>query len=47
MLKLARRAKGHFVMLIEISVHLIRINPGHVCPWYGPLSRGGHIGHRQ
>ena len=27
MLKLAKSAKGHFVMLIEIVVHLIRVNP--------------------
>ena len=31
MLKLARRARGHFVTLIEIRVHLIRVNPGHIC----------------
>ena len=30
MLKLARRARGHFVMLIEIRVHLIRFKPGHI-----------------
>ena len=30
MLKLARRARGHFVMLIEIRVHLIRVKPGHI-----------------
>ena len=30
MLKLARRAKGHFVTLIEIRVHLIRCKPGHI-----------------
>ena len=30
MLKLARSAKGHFVKLIEIVVHLIRVNPGHM-----------------
>ena len=29
MLKLARRAKGHLVTLIEIHVHLIRVKPGH------------------
>ena len=29
MLKLARLARGHFVTLIEISVHLIRVKPGH------------------
>ena len=27
MLKLARRARGHFVMLIKIHVHLIRVKP--------------------
>ena len=27
MLKLERRARGHFVMLIEILVHLIRVHP--------------------
>ena len=26
---LARRARGHFVTLIEIRVHLIRVKPGH------------------
>ena len=31
MLKLARRARGHFVTLIEIRVHLIRVKPGHIC----------------
>ena len=31
MLKLRRRAMRHFVMLIEIHVHLIRVNPGHIC----------------
>ena len=30
MLKLARRARGHFVALIEIRVHLIRVKPGHI-----------------
>ena len=30
MLKLARRARGHFVTLIEICVHLIRVKPGHI-----------------
>ena len=30
MLKLARRARGHIVTLIEISVHLIRVKPGHI-----------------
>ena len=30
MLKLARRARGHFVMLIEIRMHLIRVKPGHI-----------------
>ena len=34
MLKLARRARGHFVTLIEIRVHLIRVRPGHIsCSW--------------
>ena len=28
MLKLVRSAKGHFVTLIEIIVHLIRVSPG-------------------
>ena len=32
MLKLARRARGHFVTLIEIRVHLIRVKPGHISP---------------
>ena len=30
MLKLARRARGHFVKLIEIRAHLIRVKPGHI-----------------
>ena len=30
MLKLARRARGHFVTLIEICVHLIRVKPVHI-----------------
>ena len=30
MLKLGRRARGHFMMLIEICVHLIRVKPGHI-----------------
>ena len=30
MLKLARRARGHFVTLIEIRVHIIRVKPGHI-----------------
>ena len=30
MLKLARRARGHFVTLIEIRMHLIRCKPGHI-----------------
>ena len=29
MLKLWRRARGHFVTLIKIGVHLITCNPGH------------------
>ena len=34
MLKLARRARGHFVTLIEILVHLIMVKPGHRSPDY-------------
>ena len=30
MLKLARRARGHFVTLIEIRVPIIRVKPGHI-----------------
>ena len=30
MLKLARRARGHFVTLIEIRLHVIRVKPGHI-----------------
>ena len=30
MLKLGRRERGHFVTLIEIPVHLIRVKPGHI-----------------
>ena len=30
MLQLARRARGHFVTLIEIRMHLIRVKPGHI-----------------
>ena len=29
-LKLVRRARGHFVTLIEIRMHLIRVKPGHI-----------------
>ena len=35
MLKLARRARGHFMTLIEIRVHLIRCKPGHISDLYG------------
>ena len=35
MLKLARRARGHFVRLIEIRVHLIRVKPGHISTLVG------------
>ena len=35
MLKLARRARGHFVTLIEIRVHLIRVKPGHISSHFG------------
>ena len=31
MLKLGRRARGHFMTLIEIRLHLIRAKPGHIC----------------
>ena len=31
MLKLRRRVVRHFVTLIEICMHLIRVNPGHIC----------------
>ena len=30
MLKLGRKARGHFVTLIEIRVHLIKVKPGHI-----------------
>ena len=30
MLKLARRERGHFVTLIEICMHVIRVKPGHI-----------------
>ena len=30
MLKLGRRAMRHFVALIEICMHLVRVNPGHI-----------------
>ena len=30
MFKLGRRARGHFVTLIEIRMHLIRVKPGHI-----------------
>ena len=30
MLKLGRRARGHFVTLIEIRVRLTRVKPGHI-----------------
>ena len=35
MLKLARRARGHFVTLIEICVHIIRVKPGHISSLQG------------
>ena len=38
MLKLRRRARGHFVTPIAIRVHLIRVNPGHISNIYT-----GHI----
>ena len=34
MLMLARRARGHFVTLIEIRVHLIRVKPGHISSFH-------------
>ena len=37
MLKLSRRERGHFVMLIEIRVHLIRVKPGHISFFLGFL----------
>ena len=40
MLKLVRRARGHFVTLIEIRVHLIRVKPGRICQ-FTSLTRGG------
>ena len=39
MLKLGRRARGHFMTLIEIRVHLIRVKPGHICPNAAPQVR--------
>ena len=33
---LGRRAMGHFVALIEVYVHLIRVNPGHNCFGHQP-----------
>ena len=33
MLKLRRRATRHFVTLIEIHVHLIRVSPGDICSY--------------
>ena len=30
MLELAGRARGHFVTLFEICMHLIRVKPGHI-----------------
>ena len=39
MLKLARRARGHFVTLIEIRVHLIRVKPGHISARPGIFGR--------
>ena len=29
-MKLGRRARGHFVTLIEMCAHLIRVKPGHI-----------------
>ena len=34
-LKWARRARGNFVTLIEICMHLIRVNPGHILFFHG------------
>ena len=34
MLKLGRRKRGHFVTLIEIDVHQIRVNPGHIISFH-------------
>ena len=30
MLRLGKRVRGHFVTLIEIGLHLIRVIPGHI-----------------
>ena len=38
MLKLARRARGHFVTLIEFCVHLIRVKPGHILAFWADMS---------
>ena len=43
MLKLARRARGHFVMLIEIRLHLIRVKPGHISKRLAYNSDGKNI----
>ena len=32
---LGRKARGHFVTLIEIRVHLIRVKPGHISRFDG------------
>ena len=44
MLKLGRRARGHFVTLIEIRVHLIRVRPGHVSELFAKNAFLGHFG---
>ena len=36
-LKSGRRARGHFVTLIEIHVHLIRVKPGHISDAQEPI----------
>ena len=31
----------HFVTLVEIHVHLIRVNPGHICELWKDFTRQG------
>ena len=39
MLKLGSRIRAHFVTLIEIRVHLISVNPGHIDNQKIPLTK--------
>lgn len=38
-----RRGRGHFLMPIEISTHLIECNPGHISNSWGALLNVGKL----